>query len=913
MFTLTFFSSGKWLRSVLGTLALIAACLMPSLGHAACSFTVNSVSLSTPSGGSATVTISFNFKGCQGDLLSLAATAPNTYTYSSCAGATQWRCNAVSTVGSTTTSSYSSNTNGNKFGTVALTYSTALTTCFPGLFSVTPLVNGTSGTAVTSICSGKISQIITFGTPPTVRVGSTGTLTATGGASGNPVTFTVSVNSLPGICSITSAGVITGLAPGVCTIAANQAGNASYDPAATSEIDITIVGQSQTITFAAQTSPRTFAGGSTFSISPIATASSGLTVTYSSLATSVCTVSGTTVTMVAAGTCTIAADQAGNGTYAAAAQVTQSVTLTAVSVSAFSAFETSISNAAAGTASARLIKTRVAGTSGTLCQADGSTCALKIAGFNAGVVDTSYSGTVSASLEFCANVSRVGAGATSTVSCGGTWSAIASVSTVSVAVSAGVGTVTFGFSNNAYEIARVKIVSSASPAGTWYSDDYFSIRPAFFAVDGRDFDASTAYVSGTARCLNGGTILCASSSGVTHKAMAPFTLSAQAFAGVGTPASNYPGTGAGPVPFSVTTSSPTGAGVVNGALTVGNWSASGGTLTSTTATYSEVGTFAAVVQDQSFANVDMADTSTADRYFSGTVSLGRFTPDHLQTVVTKACNAFTYSGQPFTVQITALSLSGSPTRNYGLTSGTVALSDALASVSGSLTNSTVASTAFSTATGIALTNTPTFTFAARSTTPTSISIRATDGDSIRSTGYETLAGNTVVSGRLSLMNAYGSEQLSLPVLTRLEYYDSGSWRPSAATAYADSCTSLAAGNFAFTTASACTSAVTSCNTAALVTATLSAGLYKSPWTVGLLKPMAAGTVCVAVNLDAAAIGNQCTATGATATPSTAAQTNGVAGAAWLKYPWSGGSATNPVARATFGIYKSPLIYRRENY
>lgn len=913
MFTLTFFASGKWLRSFIGTLVLAAAGMLPSMGHAACSFTINTFTLSTPSGGSATATVSFNFKGCQGDVLSLVVTPPNTYTYTSCAGASQWSCNAITTSGSTTTSTYSPSNNGNKFGGIALTYSTGLTTCFPGLFSVAPSVNGTPGTAFSSTCSGRISQIITFGAPPTVTVGSTGTLTATGGASGNPVTFSVSVNSLPGVCSTTSSGVITGLASGFCTIAANQAGNATYDPAATSEIDITIVGQSQTITFAAQTSPRTFTAGSTFSISPIATASSGLTVTYSSLTTSVCTVSGTTVTMVAAGTCTIAADQAGNSTYAAAAQVTRSVTLTAVSVSAFSAFETSISNAAAGAASARIIKTRVAGTSGTLCQADGSTCALKIAGFNAGVVDTTYSGTVSASLEYCANVSRVGAGATSTVSCGGTWSAIASVSTVSVAVSAGVGTLTFGFSNNVYEIARVKLVSSANPAGTWYSDDYFSIRPAFFAVDGRDFDASTAYVSGTARCLNGGTILCASSSGVTHKAMAPFTLSAQALAGAGTAASNYPGTGAGPVPLSVTTSSPTGAGVVNGVLTTGTWSASGGTLTSTTTTYSEVGTFAAVLQDQSFANVDIADTSSADRYFSGTVSLGRFTPDHLQTVVTKACNAFTYSGQPFSVRITALSLSSSPTLNYGLTSGTVTLSDALASVSGSLTNSTVASSAFSTATGIALTNTPTFTFAARSTAPTAISIRATDGDSIRSTGYETLAGNSVVGGRLSLMNAYGSEQLSLSLLTRIEYYDSGSWRPSAASAYADSCTSLTAGNFAFTTASACTSAVTSCNTAASVTTTSGAGLYKSPWTIGLLKPIAAGTVCVAVNLDAAAVGNQCTATGGTATPSATTQTNGVAGAAWLKYPWFGGSATNPIARATFGIYKSPLVYRRENY
>lgn len=84
----------------------------------------------------------------------------------------------------------------------------------------------------------------------------------------------------------------------------------------------------QTITFGAQTTPRTYAVGGTFAINPTATASSGLAVTYSSTTATICTVSGTTVTMTAAsGTCTIAANQAGNSTYSAAPQVTQSVVI----------------------------------------------------------------------------------------------------------------------------------------------------------------------------------------------------------------------------------------------------------------------------------------------------------------------------------------------------------------------------------------------------------------------------------------------------------------------------------------------------------------------------------------------------------------------------------------------------------
>jgi hypothetical protein len=54
-----------------------------------------------------------------------------------------------------------------------------------------------------------------------------------------------------------------------------------------------------------------------------ATANSGLPVTFSSRTPAVCTVSGVLLSMVSGGTCTIAADQAGNGVYAAAETVTQ--------------------------------------------------------------------------------------------------------------------------------------------------------------------------------------------------------------------------------------------------------------------------------------------------------------------------------------------------------------------------------------------------------------------------------------------------------------------------------------------------------------------------------------------------------------------------------------------------------------
>jgi hypothetical protein len=79
----------------------------------------------------------------------------------------------------------------------------------------------------------------------------------------------------------------------------------------------------QTITFAAL-ADRTY-GDAPFALT--ATASSGLTVSYSSSDEAVATISGGTVTLVGAGTITITASQAGDATYNAAPDVDQSLTV----------------------------------------------------------------------------------------------------------------------------------------------------------------------------------------------------------------------------------------------------------------------------------------------------------------------------------------------------------------------------------------------------------------------------------------------------------------------------------------------------------------------------------------------------------------------------------------------------------
>jgi hypothetical protein len=178
-----------------------------------------------------------------------------------------------------------------------------------------------------SFTVAKQPQTITFGAIANQGPGVTIHLSATA-SSGLPVSFG---STTPTTCSVsgntTSGFTATTLAVGNCGIWASQAGNAVY-AAATGVSQIFHVGQlAQTITFAPL--PNVLATAPPFTVS--ATASSGLPVSFTSNSPTVCTVAGTTVTLVSGGPCTIKATQAGNAFYAVATWVAQSFTVTKAS------------------------------------------------------------------------------------------------------------------------------------------------------------------------------------------------------------------------------------------------------------------------------------------------------------------------------------------------------------------------------------------------------------------------------------------------------------------------------------------------------------------------------------------------------------------------------------------------------
>ncbi len=366
------------------------------------------------------------------------------------------------------------------------------------------------------------------------------------------------------------------------------------------------------------------------------------------------------------------------------------------------------------------------------------------------------------------------------------------------------------------------------------------------------------------------------------------------------------------------------------------------TVPSGNATYTEVGYLnlpTGAYSDTTFAAVDNApgdcivgsflDTlpalPAAQKYgcsiTHAAASLGRFIPDHFDTVIVAgtapttpiACptgppaltcpsnaapsaNGFVYANQPFTVQTTARNAICAPacgtTQNYG---GTFAKTTALSAWNAKGADPAVAANANpggGTVAGVA----PVFANGVASVTdsrygttlpallaPADVYFRAAEasgGDGVTSRqttpANSVEAGLKIASGRIKIPNAYGSEKLLLPMVFTVQYFNGG-------TAWLTSTTD---------------------STMSFNSAVVASG---GNLTVGVVQG-AAG--CVTVNSPATASvasGLRTVSLAASSAPCSAnISLSGTPSYLPIYPPVTGG-------RATFGIFKSPLIYRRENY
>lgn len=244
-----------------------------------------------------------------------------------------------------------------------------------------------------------------------------------------------------------------------------------------------------------------------------------------------------------------------------------------------------------------------------------------------------------------------------------------------------------------------------------------------------------------------------------------------------------------------------------------------------------------------------------------------------------------YSGQAFSALVSARNLAGALTTNYaGSFAKAVTLSAAAAkggtaiattAPGGAMSANVAAAATFTNGTNAASLAAPVFTFATAPTLPTSVFVRATDTDgvvSLRTPAATSVEGGVkVVSGRIRIPNAYGSERLPLPMTATVQYYNAGAnWVTSATDSISAFNSNLtgAGGNVVANIVNGLGGgvAVVSPGTASVV-----AGVR----TFTLAAPGVSGNVNISLNAPIYL-------------PST-------------------------VGLATFGIFRSPLIYRRENY
>ena len=463
--------------------------------------------------------------------------------------------------------------------------------------------------------------------------------------------------------------------------------------------------------------------------------------------------------------------------------------------------------------------------------------------------------------------------------------------------------------NNAHSELRCRVTdNNPSPVIVSCSTDSFSVRPLSFVVTSSDANADSngLLTSGSATIVAGDS----------------FSLTAD------TSTAGYHGT---PQINASLVVAHAGA-ITQGALTgvFDSAAVATGTASGSDFKYSEVGYVNLAVNalfDSQFTSVDQSGGDCSDDFsnslvngkygckFSNSIAtnyFGRFIPNHYTVDVAQACSAgdFTYSAQPFIVTVTAKNglLPPTTTLNYhGAVTDpatanfakqfTLATTNPLIGTDvGLLSPLIIVASEFSS--GVANLDVA-FTFNTATTSPMNFQLNAVDFDGVSSSGYETNATTKIRSGRVRLLNAFGSELLDLPVTMRVEYWQSvlNGWQ----TNNDDSCTDAV---LSYSSVSS-----PDINTCVWQGAAGISGIgcaadgvvekqYKDKddgtnfagnFNLWLKAPGAdvIGAIDVTATVDA-----------------------------WLQYNWIGDGPTNPKSRAMFGVYQSNssnVVHRIEKY
>ncbi|MBA3997429.1 MAG: hypothetical protein C0466_09700 [Candidatus Accumulibacter sp.] len=440
-----------------------------------------------------------------------------------------------------------------------------------------------------------------------------------------------------------------------------------------------------------------------------------------------------------------------------------------------------------------------------------------------------------------------------------------------------------------------KAASGSPPAALAGASDPFVVKPFGFVLSGikcATADAGNCGAGALAMSPVGGNPGASGASGGAFiRAGHPFSVTVKAVSESGATTPSF-GTESAPESVKLSSALVAGLGLSENPAVGGSFGPfDKGVASGTGFTWGEVGiiTLTPSIADGNYLGAGEVSGSAS-------ANVGRFYPHHFDTALTEGCKAggFTYSAQPFPIKIDAKNAAGNITKNYiGDFVRTPTLADGSASGLGDFDPKIVPFASFTEGATPALNATvaplpvkTAFKFTTVPTAPASIKLRITDADGASSSGYTEGVAH-IRYGRLWLGNAYGSELLSLPIPLEAQYWTGSYYKTNGD----DSCTAISAKAIALNDYKGNLSA---CET------TLAAGtIEKGKLPLKLSKPGTGnnGSVLLTLNLGASATGKTCV--------SSTEENASTADFSWF--------APNPSARATFGIYKTPLIYRREVY
>ena len=227
---------------------------------------------------------------------------------------------------------------GSADATIVADSSTQITATSPPGTGTVPITVTTPAGTSSSVPVGRFTyttrpkpaQSIFFAAPASGIAGGSAVLSATGGGSGNPVVFSVDPSSGPGVCTV-SGTTVSYTGAGICVIDANQAGNGRYADAPQVQRTITV----NPIPSRSPSPPRPRVSSTRLGalVGHRRRLGQPGRVLLILRRPEVCTVSGATVTYIAAGICVIDANQAGNARYADAPQVQRTIKVSKLSQS----------------------------------------------------------------------------------------------------------------------------------------------------------------------------------------------------------------------------------------------------------------------------------------------------------------------------------------------------------------------------------------------------------------------------------------------------------------------------------------------------------------------------------------------------------------------------------------------------